>query len=63
MIVFVAIYIDRRISFWFWWNGNPLEREKKQRNIGKINLWTSITQDWATGHVGLQLLEIQLLEE
>lgn len=31
-------------------------RNEKEKYRVKLNLWTSITQDWATGHVGLQLL-------
>lgn len=35
---------------------NRRNRAEKKREISvKLNLWTSITQDWATGHVGLQL--------
>lgn len=34
-----------------WERKTPLRTEKSV----KLNLWTSITQVWATGHVGLQL--------
>lgn len=31
------------------------KRENETTKSAKLNLYTSITQDWATGHVGLQL--------
>jgi hypothetical protein len=35
--------------------GNNNKSREEEKSV-KLNLWTSITQDWATGHVGLQLL-------